>query len=72
MDPVARRFMWEVITDIVTKREKCSVILTTHSMEVLTMLSEFHIINLKALMFSRSAKLCVRGLESWLEVNLNA
>jgi len=33
MDPVARRFMWEVITDIVTKREKCSVILTTHSME---------------------------------------
>ncbi len=33
MDPVARRFMWDVITDIVTKREKCSVILTTHSME---------------------------------------
>jgi ABC-type multidrug transport system ATPase subunit len=33
MDPVARRFMWEVITDIVTKREKCSVILTTHLME---------------------------------------
>merc|ERR1711871_568275 len=33
MDPVARRFMWEVITDIVTKREKCSLILTTHSME---------------------------------------
>merc|ERR1719247_674149 len=33
MDPVARRFMWEVITDIVTKREKCSIILTTHSME---------------------------------------
>jgi len=33
MDPVARRFMWDVITDIVTKRERCSLILTTHSME---------------------------------------
>ena len=33
MDPVARRFMWRVIYDIVTKREKCSLILTTHSME---------------------------------------
>jgi len=33
MDPVAKRFMWEVIGDIVTKREKCSLILTTHSME---------------------------------------
>lgn len=33
MDPVARRFMWEVITNIVTKRESCSMILTTHSME---------------------------------------
>jgi ATP-binding cassette subfamily A (ABC1) protein 1 len=33
MDPVARRFMWEVISDIVTKREQCSLILTTHSME---------------------------------------
>ena len=33
MDPVARRHMWEIITDIVTKREKCSLILTTHSME---------------------------------------
>ena len=33
MDPVARRFMWEIISDIVTKREKCSLILTTHSME---------------------------------------
>jgi ABC-type multidrug transport system ATPase subunit len=30
MDPVARRFMWAVISDIVTKREKCSLILTTH------------------------------------------
>jgi ATP-binding cassette subfamily A (ABC1) protein 3 len=33
MDPVARRFMWDVISDIVTKRAKCSLILTTHSME---------------------------------------
>lgn len=33
MDPVARRFMWDVISDIVTKREMCSLILTTHSME---------------------------------------
>jgi energy-coupling factor transporter ATP-binding protein EcfA2 len=33
MDPVARRHMWEIISDIVTKREKCSLILTTHSME---------------------------------------
>jgi energy-coupling factor transporter ATP-binding protein EcfA2 len=33
MDPVARRFMWEIISDISTKREKCSIILTTQSME---------------------------------------
>lgn len=33
MDPMARRFMWDVISDIVTEREKCSLILTTHSME---------------------------------------
>lgn len=33
MDPVARRFMWDVISNIVTKREACSLILTTHSME---------------------------------------
>ena len=33
MDPVARRHMWEIISDIVTKRETCSLILTTHSME---------------------------------------
>jgi ATP-binding cassette, subfamily A (ABC1), member 3 len=30
---MARRFMWEVISDLVTRREKCSLILTTHSME---------------------------------------
>jgi ATP-binding cassette subfamily A (ABC1) protein 3 len=33
MDPVARRFMWEIISDISSKREKCSIILTTQSME---------------------------------------
>jgi ATP-binding cassette, subfamily A (ABC1), member 3 len=33
MDPAARRFMWDIISDIVTKREKCCLILTTHSME---------------------------------------
>lgn len=33
MDPMARRFMWRVISDVVTKREQCSLILTTHSME---------------------------------------
>jgi ATP-binding cassette subfamily A (ABC1) protein 3 len=32
MDPVARRFMWQVISDITTKRGQCCVILTTHSM----------------------------------------
>ena len=33
MDPQARRFMWSVIASINKKREKCAVILTTHSME---------------------------------------
>lgn len=33
MDPAARRSMWDIIADIVTKREKCCLILTTHSME---------------------------------------
>jgi len=33
MDPVARRFMWDVITKISTERAQCSIILTTHSME---------------------------------------
>lgn len=33
MDPVARRSMWDIISDISTKREKCSIILTTQSME---------------------------------------
>lgn len=34
MDAVARRFMWQVISDITTKRQECCVILTTHSMYV--------------------------------------
>jgi ATP-binding cassette subfamily A (ABC1) protein 1 len=33
MDPVARRFMWDVISNMSTKEGRCSVILTTHSME---------------------------------------
>jgi len=33
MDPVARRFMWDVISDTCTKGKNCSVSLTTHSME---------------------------------------
>ena len=33
MDPVARRFMWDVISKIATRDGKCAVILTTHSME---------------------------------------
>ena len=33
MDPMARRFMWKVISDVVTLRKQCSLILTTHSME---------------------------------------
>ena len=33
MDPEARRFMWDVISRISTKRKQSSVILTTHSME---------------------------------------
>ena len=33
MDPVARRFMWDVIARISNQRKQCSIILTTHSME---------------------------------------
>ena len=33
MDPMARRFMWDVIERIATKNKRCSIILTTHSME---------------------------------------
>lgn len=33
MDPEARRFMWDVISRIATKRKQSSIILTTHSME---------------------------------------
>lgn len=32
MDPVARRYMWDVISRITTLRKQSSVILTTHSM----------------------------------------
>jgi ATP-binding cassette subfamily A (ABC1) protein 3 len=33
MDPVSRRFMWSVISNMTQSRAKTSVILTTHSME---------------------------------------
>lgn len=33
MDPVARRFMWKVIARMSTVESRCSVMLTTHSME---------------------------------------
>lgn len=33
MDPVARRYMWDVISALTTRAGECSVILTTHSME---------------------------------------
>lgn len=33
MDPVARRFMWSVISKVATQNKSCSIILTTHSME---------------------------------------
>ena len=33
MDPQARRFLWSVIASLNKRREKCGVILTTHSME---------------------------------------
>jgi ATP-binding cassette subfamily A (ABC1) protein 3 len=33
MDPEARRFMWDVISAVATKRQEASIILTTHSME---------------------------------------
>ncbi|KAK3023524.1 hypothetical protein RJ639_044790 [Escallonia herrerae] len=32
MDPIAKRFMWEVISHLSTRRGKTAVILTTHSM----------------------------------------
>merc|ERR1711968_335198 len=33
VDPVARRFMWDIISDICTERQETTVILTTHNME---------------------------------------
>lgn len=32
MDPIAKRFMWDVISRLSTRRGKTAVILTTHSM----------------------------------------
>jgi ATP-binding cassette, subfamily A (ABC1), member 3 len=33
MDPVARRFMWDVISRVATQKKQSSIVLTTHSME---------------------------------------
>jgi ATP-binding cassette, subfamily A (ABC1), member 3 len=33
VDPKAKRFMWSIVSKISTQRKKCSVIITTHSME---------------------------------------
>ncbi|GMF52592.1 unnamed protein product [Phytophthora lilii] len=33
MDPVSRRFMWDVISEIPTYNKESTVVLTTHSME---------------------------------------
>ncbi|KAJ0389466.1 hypothetical protein ATCC90586_010337 [Pythium insidiosum] len=33
MDPVSRRFMWDVISEISTYNKEATVVLTTHSME---------------------------------------
>ncbi|CAI5730665.1 unnamed protein product [Hyaloperonospora brassicae] len=33
MDPVSRRFMWDVIADISTRGKNSTIVLTTHSME---------------------------------------
>lgn len=32
MDPIAKRFMWDVISQLSTRRGRTAVILTTHSM----------------------------------------
>lgn len=32
MDPIAKRFMWDVISRLSTRRGKTAIILTTHSM----------------------------------------
>merc|ERR1712224_56421 len=33
MDPVARRQMWDIISEVTTKDKSCCTVLTTHSME---------------------------------------
>ena len=35
VDPVARRFLWNVVSEICTQRQDCAVVLTTHVMEEL-------------------------------------
>eukprot|EP01047_Picozoa_sp_COSAG01_P024230 COSAG01_NODE_1491_length_10131_cov_5.872508_10_plen_457_part_00 len=33
VDPAARRFMWDMIAQLSTQRQECTVVLTTHNME---------------------------------------
>ena len=33
MDPEARRFMWNIISDVAQKKKQSGVVITTHSME---------------------------------------
>ena len=39
VDPIAKRYMWRVISRVATERKQCSIILTTHSMEEVAALS---------------------------------
>jgi ATP-binding cassette subfamily A (ABC1) protein 1 len=39
VDPVAKRFMWRIISSVATTRKQCAVMLTSHSMEEVTALS---------------------------------
>ena len=39
VDPVAKRFMWRIISRVATEQKQCAVMLTTHSMEEVSALS---------------------------------
>jgi ABC-type multidrug transport system ATPase subunit len=39
VDPVAKRFMWRIISRVATEHKQCAVVLTTHSMEEVSALS---------------------------------
>lgn len=61
MDPIARRFMWDIVSRMTTTGRECSVILTTHSMEEAESLCNnigimVTLLNLTYLMFARPAE----------------